>query len=108
VGAPLVILDFHFGAAHCVADGLGAFLNLLPHNHLLTDPSLLGDDRLLGCLRGFDHTLVERFVARREWTVHGAALNVHTLFVQRDPLLHRGLDHVAANPDAATANTPAC
>src|SRR4051794_512509 len=99
-----LIFDFHFGAAHRVVHRLGAFLSLLPHNHLLTDPGLLRDDRLLGCLCGFDHTFAKCFVTRLNRTVDRAALNIHAFLVQRNPLLHRGLDHVAADPNVATAD----
>src|SRR3954454_712703 len=99
-----LIFNFHFGAAHRVVHRLGAFLSLLPHNHLLTDPGLLRDDRLLGCLCDFNHALAEHLITRLHRTVDWAALNVHAFLVQRNPLLHRGLDHVAADPDVTTAN----
>src|SRR3954452_11022878 len=99
-----LIFDFHFGAAHRITHRLGAFLSLLVYNHLLADPGFLRDDRLLGCLCGFDHALTEHLITRLDRTVHRAALDVHMLLMQPDLLLNRGLDNVAADADVATAD----
>src|SRR4051794_33897809 len=100
-----VVLHLDLGAADGVVDGFGALVGGLAQHHLLAHPRLLVDHRLLGGFGRLDDAVLETGgVGPAERAVHRVAFQPDVFLLQGHLILHRRLDHVAADADAAMAD----
>jgi hypothetical protein len=77
---------------------------VLADDHLLDDPRLLGDHRLLVHFFHFEGALAKRLGARGNRMVDRAALDVHALFPELHVFLDGPLGHARVDPHAAAGH----